>query len=83
MQTKEEQLFNEMVEHQKEKLLHLGRRFVSTLTPEDMLQPNDYPLLENNPHFRYEEGILAGLQSAQMALSALHAQLRHDQASST
>lgn len=78
MPTREDHLLNEMVEHQKEKLLQLGRRFVFNLTPEDMLQPNDYPILENNPHFRYEEGFLAGLQSAQMALSALHAQLRHD-----
>lgn len=70
MLTDHDALLNEMIEHQKKQLLSLGRKFVPNLTPEDMLQPNDYLILENNPHFRYEEGILAGLQSAQMALRA-------------
>jgi hypothetical protein len=65
-----EQLMNEIVEDQKGKLLALGRRLIPILTPEDLLQPVDYPELENNPHFRYEEGILAGLQTMQMALRA-------------
>lgn len=60
----------EMVEEQKKQLLKLGRSRIPTLTPEDVLQPNDYPELENDPVFRYEEGILAGLQSAYIALSA-------------
>lgn len=61
----------EMVEGQKAQLLRLGRRFVPTLTPEDMLQPNDYPELETHSEFRYEEGVLAGLLSVQTALRAL------------
>jgi len=65
-----EVLFNELVEGQKKTLLALGRRVVPTLTTEDMLQPNDYPALEYHPEFRYEEGVLAGLQTAQMALRA-------------
>lgn len=56
---------------QSVKLLQCGRRIVPTLTPEDMLQPNDYPELEHHPHFRYEEGILAGIQTVQIALRAL------------
>lgn len=63
-------LANEIVEDQRKKLLLLGRRLIPTLTPEDILQPNDYPELENHPHFRYEEGILAGLQTMQTALRA-------------
>lgn len=77
MQSNEELLLNEMIDYQKKKLLQFGRRFVFNLTPEDILQPNDYPVLENNPHFRYEEGFLAGLQSAQMALSAFYAHSRN------
>lgn len=70
-------LLNELVEGQKKALLTLGRRIVPTLTMEDMLQPNDYPDLEYHPEFRYEEGVLAGLQTAQMALRAeLNAQNR-------
>lgn len=67
-----DQLIEELVAGQKKKLLTCGRRIVPTLTSEDMLQPNDYPALENNPHFRYEEGILDGLQTAQSALRAHH-----------
>jgi len=66
-----ETLLDELIEENKEKLLALGRRIIPTLTSEDMLQPNDYPELDNHPSFRYEEGILAGLQSAQIALKAL------------
>lgn len=66
-----EALIEEVVEHQKKKVLSCGRRLVPTLTPEDVLQPNDYPALDNHPHFRYEEGMLAGLQTLQMALWAL------------
>lgn len=58
----------QMIEQQRKKLLQVGREFVPTLTSEDVLQPFDYPELENNPHFRYEEGLLAGLESAFYAL---------------
>lgn len=60
-----------VVDRQKNTLLQLGRRIVPTLTSEDVLQPNDYPELEHHPEFRYEEGVLAGLQTLQMALRAL------------
>ncbi|MEM1283150.1 MAG: hypothetical protein AAGG81_06310 [Chlamydiota bacterium] len=60
-----------MVKAYENQLLELGRRIVPTLTPEDMLQPNDYPELENHPHFRYEEGVLAGIQTVRMAFRAL------------
>lgn len=65
-------LLTEVIDGQKKKLLQLGRRIVPTLTPEDVLQPNDYPELENHPEFRYEEGILAGMQTIQMALFAFN-----------
>lgn len=64
-------VIQELIKAQKKTLLQCGRRIVPTLTPEDMLQPNDYLELENNPHFRYEEGVLAGLLSSEMAILAL------------
>lgn len=70
-----DKMIEEMVEAQKKTLLTCGRRIIPTLTPEDMLQPNDYLELEGHPHFRYEEGILAGLQSSQSALRALQRDL--------
>lgn len=65
-----ESLVNEIVEMQRQRVLACGRRIVPSLTTDDVLQPNDFPELENHPHFRYEEGILAGAQTVQMALNA-------------
>lgn len=67
-----ENLFDELVMMQKKKLLQCGQQIVPLLTDDDVLQPNDFLELEHHPIFRYEEGILAGLQSAQIALRALH-----------
>lgn len=66
-----EQLVRELVQFHQTQLFKCGRRIIPHLTPEDLLQPNDYQELEFNPHFRYEEGVLAGIQTVQMALWAL------------
>ena len=71
-----DRLLTELVQTHQAKLLKCGRRIVPRLTPEDMLQPNDYPELENHPYFRYEEGVLAGIQSVQMALWAFQKDLQ-------
>ncbi len=65
-----EQLLTEIEQAQTGKLLECGRRFIPSLTTEDVLQPNDYPLLEAHPLFRYEEGILSGIHTVRMALLA-------------
>ena len=61
-------LMQELVDQQKNKLLACARRIVPVATSDDLLQPNDFPELEMDPHFRYEEGVLGGLQVAQSAL---------------
>lgn len=66
-----ETLIQEIEQGQQKTLYSIGRRIVPTLTEEDLLQPNDYPELENNPHFRYEEGVLAGIRTIQMSLQRL------------
>lgn len=66
-----ETLFTELIELQHKKVLQCGRQVVPSLTTDDLLQPNDFLKLENHPHFRYEEGLLAGIQTAQTALRAL------------
>lgn len=63
-----EKLFDELVKGQQERMLKMAREFVPYITPDDLLQPNDFPCLENNPLFRYEEGVLEGLLTARMAL---------------
>ena len=64
-------LIQQLIDQQKAKLLVSGRRIVPHVTADDLLQPNDFPELEFHPHFRYEEGILDGLQVVQTALLAL------------
>lgn len=65
-----EELFDEMIELQKKALIALAEEIKPGLTEDDLLQPNDFNALENHPVFRYEEGILAGLQAAKMAYAA-------------
>jgi len=67
-------LIEELIQGQKEKLLKTARRILPHVTDDDLLQPNDFPELEMHPHFRYEEGILDGLQVAKTALLALNAE---------
>lgn len=63
-------VFEELVEAQRKKLLKFARQLIPFITPDDLLQPNDFPELEQHPLFRYEEGILEGLLTAQMAYLA-------------
>ena len=63
-------MLDEMIAQQEKKLLKLAREIIPHLTSDDILQPNDFPQLENHPVFRFEEGILKGLQAAKMALLA-------------
>lgn len=61
-------LLNELILHQKTRLFSLAKEIIPQITIEDLLQPCDFPQLENHPYFRYEEGILAGLLTVQSAL---------------
>lgn len=63
-------LFDEMIAEQRKKVMRSAERIVPNITEDDLLQPNDFPLLENHPHFRYEEGVLEGLLTARMAFLA-------------
>ena len=63
-------LIDQIIQGQEEKVLACGRVFIPNLTSEDVLQPVDYPMLENSPLFRYEEGSLAGMHTIRSALLA-------------
>lgn len=67
-----EALMNEIADQQRKHLLGCAKKIVPHVTPDDLLQPNDFPELENHPLFRYEEGVLAGIQTIEMALRALN-----------
>ena len=65
-----EALLERMIEQQRAKVLKLAREALPHLSPEDVLNPFDFPELKAHPTFEYEDGILAGLISAQIALRA-------------
>ena len=62
------QILEGMVVRQREKLLKVARELVPNATPEDIRNPQDFSKLLNDPLFNYEDGLLAGLLSAQAAL---------------
>src|SRR5688572_8231024 len=65
-----EALFEELAKHQEERVRRTARRLQPNLTDDDLLQPQDFPVIRDNPTFNYEDGILAGIRSAQIALRA-------------
>jgi len=65
-----EDLFDELIQMQKKKIKAFALKLIPHLTDDDLLQPNDFPLLENHPYFRYEEGVLEGLMTAHVAYLA-------------
>lgn len=63
-------LFDELASGCFKKLLSLARQIIPNITEEDVLQPFDFPKLEQDPEFRYLEGMYAGILSARMAFLA-------------
>lgn len=63
-------LIEEMIRHQEIKVLKLAREIVPNVTPEDILNAQDFPELERHGRFNFEDGILAGLKSVRMTLRA-------------
>lgn len=65
-----DRLFDEMIEQQRGKVLSMARSLNPRLTADDVMSPDDFPELASDPRFAYEDGLLAGLISAQIALRA-------------
>ena len=61
-------LIQEMVDHQRKKVLKVARELVPDATPEDIRNPHDFPKLSTDILFNYEDGILTGYLSLQKAL---------------
>lgn len=64
------EVLRELIEQQERKLVATAARIEPRLTADDLLQPHDHPALARDPGFNYEDGLLAGLRSAQAALRA-------------
>ena len=63
-----EEMIQELIEHQKAKVLKVAREIVPEVTPEDIRNPQDYPELVADTLFNYEDGILTGYLSIQTAV---------------
>ncbi len=64
-------LIDELIAYQRNRLLKVGERFIPNLTTDDILQPCDFPILENSPIFRYEEGVLEGILTVKTTFERL------------
>lgn len=65
------ELLDQLYENQKSRLQNLGESILPNVTSDDLLQPMDFSVLEENPIFRFEEGVLSGLGEARAAILAL------------
>jgi len=65
-----EALFEQMIAQQRRKVLAVARSINPRMTDDDVLSPHDFPELADDPRFNYEDGLLAGLLSAQIAVRA-------------
>ena len=65
-----ERLLEQMAAQQEEKVLAVARRIVPYVTPEDLRNPHDFAPLVKSAEFNYEDGILAGLRAAAVAIRA-------------
>ena len=63
-------LMTEMIDQQRVKVLATASNLDPRLTLDDILSPQDFEVLAADPRFNYEDGLLAGLLSAQMAVRA-------------
>ena len=70
MENEVERVLAELIAQQESKLRAYAARIDPRLTPDDLLQPHDFPALARDAGFNYEDGVLAGLRSAAMALRA-------------
>ena len=65
-----DRVLTEMIDQQRAKVLRVAHDYAPRATPEDLMNPHDIPELARAPIFHFEDGILAGLISAQIALRA-------------
>lgn len=65
-----EPMLEKMISTQRQKVLRLAREAVPNVGLDDILNPHDFPELKAHPTFEYEDGLLAGMMAAQMAMRA-------------
>lgn len=69
-QNSKNQILEEMILLQRKKVMKMAEELGVHLTDEDILNPQDYPVLLKSQRFNFEDGFLSGLLAVQMALRA-------------
>jgi ADP-ribose pyrophosphatase len=67
--------FEELSQGQTERVAALAKRLNQRLTPEDLRNPQDFPELAADPDFNYQDGYLAGIEAARLAVLRLIGEL--------
>ncbi len=76
--TELEKTFDQMLEHQRTKVLDTARRKNPQLTAEDIMNPEAFPEIYEDGPFNFEDGILSGMVSAQISVRARLKQMLGD-----
>lgn len=63
-----EEVLERMISQQRDKVRDVALDMLPHLSPEDMQDPQDHPEVADDATFNFEDGLLAGLMSARMAL---------------
>lgn len=61
-------LLTQMVDQQRAKVIRLGQERHPGLTAEDLRNSQDFPELEADSLYNFEDGLLSGLMAAQTAI---------------
>lgn len=62
---------DDLARGQTDRVAALAKRINSRLTADDLVNPQDFPELAADPDWNYQDGFLAGVESARAALRAL------------
>lgn len=65
-----EALFDELITSQQNRVNRYARSLIPNLTDEDILQPHDYPALDRDPRFQYEDGQVTAMRSMLLSFRA-------------
>mgnify|MGYP001824653447 CR=1 FL=1 len=68
LSAKVEEVLEELSSGQTDKVAALAKRINSRLTPEDLVNPQDFSELAGDPDWNYQDGLLAGIESVRSAL---------------
>ena len=63
-----EEVLERMIRQQRDKVRDVALDMLPHLSPDDLQDPHEHPEVSDDATFNFEDGLLAGLLSARMAL---------------